>query len=65
MFSYRVKYTESEQDIHNNDLLYKIDQQFQKTFDILEHYDFLKTSTFSKCCFELYIIYIIHILYFV
>ena len=32
MFPYRVKYTESEYDLQNNDLLYKIDQQCQKTF---------------------------------
>ena len=33
MFPYRVKYNESESDIQNNDLLYKIDQQCQNTFD--------------------------------
>ena len=33
MFPYTVKYTESEYDIQNNDLLYKIDQQWQNTFD--------------------------------
>ena len=35
MFPYRVKYTESESDIQNNDWLYKIDQQCQTTFDFL------------------------------
>ena len=33
MFLYRSKYKESESDITNNDLLYKIDQQCQNTFD--------------------------------
>ena len=37
MFPYRVKYTESESDIQNNDLLYKIDQQCQNTFEILKN----------------------------
>ena len=32
MFPHRVKYTESEYDIQNNDLLYKIDQTYQKYF---------------------------------
>ena len=35
MFRYTVKHTESEYDIQNNDLLYKIDQQYQNTFDFL------------------------------
>ena len=35
MFPYRAKYTKSEYDIQNNDLLYKIDQQFQNTFNFL------------------------------
>ena len=35
MFPYRVKYTESESesDIQNNDLLYKIDHTCQNTFE--------------------------------
>ena len=37
MFPYTVKYTESEYDIQNNDLLYKIDQQCQNTFESLEN----------------------------
>ena len=37
MFPYRVKYNESEYDIQNNDLLYKIDQKCQNTFDCLEN----------------------------
>ena len=36
MFPYRVKYHESEYDIKNNDLLYKIDQKCQNTFELLE-----------------------------
>ena len=36
MLPYRVKYTESEYDIQNNYLLYKIDQQCQTTFEIWE-----------------------------
>ena len=34
MFPYRVKYNESEYDIQNNDILYKIDQQYQNTFEL-------------------------------
>ena len=34
MFLYRVEYTDSEYDIQNNDLLYKIDQKCQNTFEI-------------------------------
>ena len=34
MFPYRVKYTESESDIQNNNLLYKIHQTCQNTFDL-------------------------------
>ena len=40
MFLYRVKYTESEYDIRNNDLLYKIDQQCQNTSELLESFNF-------------------------
>ena len=39
MFPYRVKYVESEYDIQNNDLLYKIDQQHQNTFELLETFE--------------------------
>ena len=34
MFPYTEKYTESESDIKNNDLLYKTHQQHQNTFEI-------------------------------
>ena len=36
MFPYTEKCTESETDIQNNDLSYKLDQQCQNTFDIFE-----------------------------
>ena len=36
MFPYTVEYTESESDIQNNDLLYKIYQKCQNTFEMLE-----------------------------
>ena len=36
MFPYRAKYTESETNIQNNDLLYKINQAHQNTFEHLE-----------------------------
>ena len=36
MFPYSVKYNESEYDIWNNDLLYKIIPQCQNTFDFLD-----------------------------
>ena len=41
MFPYRVKYTESEYDIQNNDLLYKTHQKYQNTFEMLEKWKFL------------------------
>ena len=33
---YRVKYNESEYDIQNNNILYKIPPKCQNTFDMLE-----------------------------
>ena len=36
MFPYTEKYTESESDIQNNDLLYKRHQQCQNTFEMFE-----------------------------
>ena len=38
MFPYTVKYNESESDIQNNYLLYKIDKQFQNSFELLENF---------------------------
>ena len=49
MFPYTEKYTESESDIQNNDLLYKIDKQCQNTFEIKEASRlFAKVRTFQK-----------------
>ena len=57
MFPDRVKYTESESDIQNNDLLYKIDQQCQNAFDILEKFgktrENQKSIFFKKIDFKL------------
>ena len=39
MFPYRVKYTESESHIKNTNLLYKVDQKWQHTFEMLEHFE--------------------------
>ncbi len=61
MFPYRVKYTESEYDIQNNDLLYKTHQTYQNTFDSLEK---LKIGKQSNCYVVICIISINHILYF-
>ena len=36
MFLYRVKYNESEYDIQDNDLLYKIRPKCKNTFEILK-----------------------------
>ena len=61
MFPYRVKFTESEFDIQNNDLLYKIDQKCQNTFNVLDlGWNSWKKKLYSVFC----IISIIHILYF-
>ena len=59
MFPYRVKHTESESDIQHNDLLYKIDQQCQNTFEFLEN---VRKSEKSNLCFVLCINSTIHIL---
>ena len=48
MFPYRVKYTESEYNIQNNDLLYKIDQSCQNTFDFFENVWENQKYIFSK-----------------
>ena len=65
MFLYRVKYTEPGYDIENNDLLYKIQQQHQTTFEMLENSEKEKEkySTVSKFLFC--IIYKFHNSYFV
>ena len=38
MFPYTEKYTESESDIQNSNLLYKIHQKHQNTFEHLDHF---------------------------
>ena len=38
MFLYRVKYTESESDIQNNDLLYKLHNKCPNTFEMLKSF---------------------------
>ena len=49
MFPYRVKYTDSESDIQNNDLLYKTHQKCQEII-FLEYNNFekIKNPYFSK-----------------
>ena len=61
MFPYTEKYTESESDIQNNDLLYKIDQQCQNTFEILEKWKIRKIKNQILFCN----IYKLHNSYFV
>ena len=60
MFPYTEKYTESEYDIQNNNLLYKIDQQCQNTFEHFQKFEKFKilNSLFG-------IIYNLHNSYFV
>ena len=48
MFPYTVKYTESGYDIQNNDLLYKIDQECQNTFEKPVFSKKYESSTKSK-----------------
>ena len=65
MFAYGAKYNESESDIQNNDLLYKLKQNCQNTFENLEM--FSKRSQIYKNVNFYFIIYIdgiIRILYF-
>ena len=60
MFPYRVKCTESESDIQNINLLYKIDQQCHNTFELLDHFEKLQKN---QCLF--YYLYKLHNSYFV
>ena len=46
MFPYTAKYTESESDIQNNDLLYKIHQKWQNAFESLDLLG--KVGTYSR-----------------
>ena len=45
MFPYRVNYTESESDIQNYNLLYKIDPKCQNTFEQFEKMKMENTKT--------------------
>ena len=60
MFPYSVKYIESEYDIQNNDLLYKIDQTYQNTFEMLENSKKFKNIELLFC-----ILYKLHNPYFI
>ena len=68
MFPYTGKYTESESDIQNYNFLYKIDQEYQNTFETLVFFGFFENRKFQqkKTFFMLYYVLcinsIIHIL---
>ena len=57
MFPYTEKYTESESDIQNNDLLYKINKKCQNTFNFSEnvgkHRENQKSVFFKKFDFKM------------
>ena len=61
MFPYTVRYNESESDIQNNNLLYKIEQQCQSIFEIWENWT-IEKSKMSKFYFTIYINCLITIL---
>ena len=46
MFPSRVKYNEFESDIQYNNLLHKIDQKCQNTFEMLENVGKIENSNF-------------------
>ena len=50
MFPYRAKYTESESDNQNNDLLYTLDQQIQKHFRLFGNIKNEKHETQALFC---------------
>ena len=52
MFPYTEKYTESVSDIQNNDLLYKLHETYQNTFEILEKTRKSKIHIFQKKRFQ-------------
>ena len=59
MFPYRVKYTESKDDIQNNNLLYKLDQKYQNAFEIVEKSKMLANNqNNSKKTHSYFVIYI-------
>ena len=64
MFQYRVKYTESEYDIQNNDSLYKIDPKHQNAFEFLKTFGTILKKTKHENLFNFIISInsIIHIL---
>ena len=60
MFPYTVKYTESEYDTQNNDLLYKIDLKMSKYLRIFEKQtEKTKVSNFFFIIYKNRIIYIL------
>ena len=65
MFPYTEKYTESESDIQNNNLFYKICQKCQNVFYLLENFGKLKCSKLSKLDLLFCIMYKFHNLKFV
>ena len=65
MFPYRAKYTESEYDIQNIILLYKIDQECQNTVERLEHFENSKTKTIFYYLYNFHNSYGVDFLFFV
>ena len=61
MFPYTVKYTDSEYDIQNNNLLYKIHRQCQNTFIFVWK---IWRTNHRKCQFLICILYNFHNSYF-
>jgi hypothetical protein len=57
MFLYRVKYTESEYDIQNNDLFYKIHQQHHNTFQTPDSSNISKHFKQSKYLLQIKFIF--------
>ena len=61
MFPYRVKYTECEYDIQNNDLLYNTLPKHQITFDFLKKQKRGKIRTKNKQEIQLFILLYVQI----
>ena len=61
MFPYRVKYTDSESDIHNINLLYEIYSKCRNTFETLEN---VEHDTNSNLHYIFCLVFIIDILQF-
>ena len=49
MFPYTVQYNESESDIQNMNLFYKLGQQCQNTFEMLENPKMFEKFKTKKC----------------